>query len=237
MEKLKSYLKNYPDAKILDMGSGRGNFISLIDDLYQDYREIVGIDIVDYLLEMNAKAFGDNPNIHIFDEDILNTNLGKDSFDIVCLSNTLHHLDDIAATFCEMKKLVKPDGIIIINEMISDHLNNKQISHKLLHHFAAKIDTKLGRIHQQTFTEQRIIDVIEAKSDLKIVDHWRLQLETEPKVEENIEEFVNTIDKLLLQVKNCEEFPRFEEEAKELKNYLKENGFAMATQVVLVLEK
>ncbi len=237
MEKLKAYLKNYPDAKILDMGSGRGNFISLIDDIYQDYREIVGIDIVDYLLEMNAEAFGENPNIHIVDEDILNTNLGKDSFDIVCLSNTLHHLNDIGATLNEMKKLVKPEGIIIINEMISDHLDNKQISHKLLHHFAAKIDTQLGRIHQQTFTEKRIIEVIKAKSDLHLVDNWRLQLETETKVEENIEEFVNTIDKLLLQVKDCEEFTLFEEEAKELKNYLKDNGFAMATQVILVLKK
>ncbi|MDT8336924.1 MAG: class I SAM-dependent methyltransferase [Candidatus Izemoplasmatales bacterium] len=108
MEKLKKYLKRYPNAEILDIGTGRGDFIALIDYLYQDY-----------LLQMNQKAFKDNPKIKFVEDDIKKTNFSNDSFDIVCLSNTLHHLPDIEATLKQMKKVVKPEGIIIINEMTS----------------------------------------------------------------------------------------------------------------------
>lgn len=236
MENLKKYLNRYKAAKILDIGTGRGDFIALIDYLYQDYQEIVGIDIIDYLLEMNQKTFKDNPKIKFLADDIMNTNLADDSFDVVCLSNTLHHLPNIEATLKQMKKVVKKDGIIIINEMIADKLNAKQLSHKLLHHFAAKIDRELGRIHEETFSEDKIISIFEKNEDLNLIDYWEMQYDQKNELD-NIEGLISIINRLLKQVDESEFFEEYHQEAEELKTYLKNNGFQSATQLVLILNK
>jgi ubiquinone/menaquinone biosynthesis C-methylase UbiE len=236
MERLKKYLKRYSNAKILDIGTGRGDFIALIDYLYQDYQEIIGIDIVDYLLQMNQKTFKDNPKIKFVEDDILKTNLADNSFDIVCLSNTLHHLPDIEATLKQMKKVVKPEGIVIINEMISDKLNAKQISHKLLHHFAAKIDRELGRVHQETYTEEQIIEILKSNKDLNLLDYWQMKYDL-PSESDDLDGFYKIIDRLLCQVNESESYNEYVKEAEELKTYLQNNGFASATQLVLILNK
>nr|HPJ24496.1 class I SAM-dependent methyltransferase [Bacillota bacterium] len=91
MEKLKSFLESLEDAKILDVGTGRGNFISLIDYLYSGYAKIVGIDILDKMVEIAEKHFEANERIKIVKRDILDTGFPKEHFDLVCLSNSLHH--------------------------------------------------------------------------------------------------------------------------------------------------
>ena len=236
MKKLKVYLTNFPQAKILDIGTGRGNFISLIDYIYNDYSEIIGIDVLDYLLDMNRENFKTNPKIKFIEDDILNTNLAKESFDVICLSNTLHHLENIKATFREMRRLLKPQGIIIVNEMISDNLNEKQISHKLLHHFAAKVDMRFGNYHQATFTENQIKKTLSELADLSMIDTWKLDIDLSNEAEDT-NQLVKIIDRLLEQVKVCDDNEVFLEEANEIKTYLKNNGFDNATQVVLVLKR
>jgi len=236
MNKLKTFLNNYPQARILDIGTGRGDFIVLIDQIYNDYSEIIGIDIIDYLLDMNRKVFKSNPKIKFVEDDILNTNLAKASFDVVCLSNTLHHLEDIDATFEEMRKLVKPDGIIIVNEMVADNLNEKQISHKLLHHFAAKVDMRFGRFHQATFTEKQLLERLSKLEGLTLQENWKLEIDYSNQ-SDDISQLLEIIDKLLEQVKRCDDFDDFLLEANEIKNYLQKTGFDNATQVISILKR
>jgi len=64
----------------------------------------------------------------------------------------LHHLSDIGAALAEMKRVVKPGGWIIVNELISDGLNPAQQVHKMLHHLRSKIDRMIGEVHNETFT-------------------------------------------------------------------------------------
>nr|MDA3932461.1 class I SAM-dependent methyltransferase [Mycoplasmatota bacterium] len=118
MKNLKKYLEQYINPRILDIGSGKGDFIKLIDYIFQDYKEIISIDIVDYLLEMDESAFSDNPKIKWMDKDVLETNFPKNSFDIISLSNTLHHIKDIKSILNQMENLLKPGGMLIVNELM-----------------------------------------------------------------------------------------------------------------------
>jgi ubiquinone/menaquinone biosynthesis C-methylase UbiE len=237
MEKLKTYLEKYNEAKILDIGTEKGSFISLIDYIYQDYSEIVGIDIVDYISEMNSEAIKKNPRVKYFEEDILNTNFNPGSFDIVCLSNSIHHFADIPNTIANIVDMVKESGILIISEQISDNLDAKQMSHKLLHHFEAKIDRYLGRIHQQTFSEARLLELLENETILKIKDYWRLDNKKSKQEDLDINRYLERIDSLLEVVKDSKDYEDYLMEATELKAYLQKNGFALAEKLIVIATK
>ena len=237
MQRLKNYLMKFKEAKILDIGTGRGDFISLIDFLYSGYSEIIGVDILDTLIEINQIKFKNNPKVKFIKEDIMKTSLPKASFDIVCLSNTLHHLDNINKTLMQMKGLVKGDGIIIINEMISNGLNYQQESHRLLHHFAAKIDCKLGKIHNPTYTKEELIKILnDNEVGLVLNEYWEMTSIFEQESAE-ITPYINVVDRLLEQVSDMKEVNEFENEAKAIKSHIEMYGFASATQVIAILKK
>jgi ubiquinone/menaquinone biosynthesis C-methylase UbiE len=237
MNELKKYLNQYENPRILDIGSGKGDFIGLIDFIYQDYSEIIGIDIVDYLSEMNEAAFNHNPKIKFMDMDVLDTTFPKNSFDIISLSNTLHHIKDIKSIFNQMEALLKPGGMMIISELISKNdLTDKQFSHQLLHSFAAKVDHELNKVHSQVFTKENVMLAIDMFSPLPVVDSWILH--THPYDEKiTLEDLYDLIDQILDKVKNSSKYDLYKKEAKELKDYLKENGFSFTTTVCLILKK
>lgn len=237
MNELKKYLKQYESPRILDIGSGKGDFISLIDYIYQDYQEIIGIDIVDYLLEMDESAFKNNPKIKWMDKDVLETNFPKESFDIISMSNTLHHIKDIQSFFNQMVRLLKPNGMLIISELMTDaDLNNKQISHRLLHSFVAKLDHEYNKVHSQVFTKENIFQAIDMFSPLPVVDSW--QLHTVPFEEEiTLKDLYAVIDRLLENVKDSKNYELYEKEAIEIKKHLKENGFSFANTLCVILKK
>ena len=82
-------------------------------------------------------------------------------FDTVAISNSLHHLGDIDKTISEMLRVLKPNGKIIINELICDNQNEKQLTHVYLHHLHADIETILGITHNKTLSKQEIFDIAE----------------------------------------------------------------------------
>jgi len=236
MKNLKTYLDQYHQPKILDIGSGKGDFIQLIDQVYQDYSEIIGIDIVDYLLEMDVSAFENNPKIKWMDIDVLETTFPKNSFDVISLSNTLHHIKDISSIFEQMVAMLKPGGIIVVSELISTKdLTEPQMSHQLLHSFAAKVDHHLGRVHSQLFTEKNILSAIEKYASLPIVDHW--QLDTKPyEAEITAETLIELVDQLLEKVKDSSKYDLYQKEALDLKDHLKNNDFSLAKQICVILK-
>ncbi len=236
MERLKAFFKNIPNGKILDVGTGNGNFIDLIDHLDQDYQEIVGIDIIERVVQNASKYFEQNNKIKIEKRDILETGYEVESFDMVCLSNSLHHLEDIKTTFLAMEALVKPGGYLLINEMMKDNLTDQQISHKLLHHFSAKLDREIGYTHHDTYNRSEILKVIREHSTFLVVDYWDMIVPKETMTIEEVEGFANTVDFLINRLpKEKQEGHLLEGE--HIKQYIIENGVQSCTQLLVILKK
>ena len=237
MNKLKTFLEQIPNAHILDVGTGRGNFISLIDYLYKDYEKIVGIDIIESTVKSASKFFENNPKIQILNQDINSYDLPAEHFDIVCLSNSLHHLDDKKKTFKNMEHLVKPGGYLLFNEMMKDNLNKKQISHLLLHHFSAKIDREIGRFHDDTYNRLEIVDVIKEYSKLDVIDFWDMDVPKQEPKEEDIKDFASTVDRVINQLSDESKKNVFGKEAKEIKEYIFKYGVESCTQLIVILKR
>jgi len=237
MKDLKPYLEKYKNPRILDIGSGKGDFIKFIDFINQDYQEIIGIDIVDYLAEIDQFAFQNNPKIRWMDLDVLETNFPKNSFDIISLSNTLHHMTDIESVFKRMSELLKPDGILLVVEVMSSNdLSNQQLSHQILHSFAAKIDHEIGKIHAQIFTKTNILETINQFSSLAIDKYWELNTKEFDK-EIMLDDLYKVIDILLNKVKDSEKYELYKKEAMEIKEYLSKNGFSYSKTLCVVLKR
>lgn len=236
MKRLQNYLTQFNTPKILDVGTGRGNFIQIIKTLTDDFSEIVGIDVDDRILEFNKESFKDDVRIKFFKDDILETDRPEGSFDVVCLSNTVHHLANIEDTFKGMFKVLKSGGIIVINEMVADNLNPAQISHRLLHHFAAKVDREIGRYHDETFSKTDLIGLIKTLVDDKLIDSWDLDY-GEPEIDHDFTAYENLIDRLVQMVSKSANLDSFLNEAEVIKEYIKNNGFQSATQVVMIIKK
>lgn len=237
MDGIKKYLDAYKHPKILDIGSGKGDFIQLLDSVYQDYQEIIGIDIVDYILEMDEEAFKHNPKIKWMDKDVLDTVFPEQSFDVISLSNTLHHIEDIKGLFEKMNRLLKPGGILLVIEMFtSNDLTSGELSHKILHSFSAKIFKEMNIIHSQLSNKACILQAIKDNTSLPMIENWVLDTKA---YEENlsVEYLWGLIDELLVAVKDSSKFDLYLKEAEEIKIFLKKYGLSLQKQVCVVLKK
>jgi ubiquinone/menaquinone biosynthesis C-methylase UbiE len=234
MEKLAQFLNDITPSKILDVGTGSGNFIDLINTIYKEYETIVGIDTFDAAIESATNNFKDNDRISFIKMDASTMTFEKESFDLVCLSNSLHHLEDTKIIFTEMDQVLKKGGYLLFAEMMSNNLSPSQQSHLLLHHFAAKIDRLQGQIHNDTYKDETILKVCEENSDLTLFDNWVLHYERKKEnSDEEIQWLLNTVDKLTKKVANKDIFI----EAEEIKKYIKQNGFDSCPTMIVVMKK
>jgi len=236
MKRLTEELSKYDSPSILDVGTGGGAFIHLIASVYDGYSSIVGIDTFDKAIEAAKKNFADQERIRFLQTDILDNDFQKQSFDIICLSNSLHHLVRKDEVIKEMIRLLKNDGVIIVNEMISNGLNERQLSHMKLHHFAAEIDTELGMHHELTYEKTKIEDIL-SRFDMDVTS-WDMEVKRSPEnTPEEIEWMMNTVDRLLSRTDKLVNKNDYALKAKEIKEYIQKNGYDSATSVISLMKR
>lgn len=238
MEKFAEFLNKKKNLRILDVGTGAGNFIGLIKSLYGDYKKIIGIDTIEGAVNVASKNYADDEKITFKVMDALKMDFEDESFDLVCLSNSLHHLVDVKAIMKEMERVLSKGGYIVISEMISNDLDSRQISHMKVHHFSAKIDRERGEVHNDTFSDGKIIEILNNESSLHVEDSWRLDFErASENTDEEISWLENTLDRLVERVIDPIRKIEYEKEALEIKEYIRKNGFDSCTTLIAVMKK
>ncbi len=236
MENLKKKLSKISGGKILDVGTGRGQFINLLKDSLKDYTEIIGIDTMQQAIDFCNKKFNEE-NIHFLKMDAMNMSYEDNTFDTVCLSNSLHHLPHMIELLQEMKRVLKPNGLFIISEMFCDNQTEEQMSHVLVHHWSSKIDTSLGLYHDETFTRNKIIDIFK-QLNLKNIDIFDFKYKNDnPKSDDIINYFDDVIDKVIERVKDKNNYENLKKEGLKIKEYIKKHGFQSATELFLMGQK
>ncbi len=238
MERLAAFFVENKPKRILDVGTGAGNFIALIKQLYTDYEEIIGIDTMEYAITSASKNFQEDEKVHFEQMDALQMSFPDNSFDVVCLSNSLHHLYKLKLTLHEMIRVTKPGGYVVIGEMISNDLDERQHAHLLMHHFAAKIDRYLGDTHNDTYTDEEIITLLSENGNIPIEGSWSLEYERrQENSDEEIEWLKGTLDRVINRVTDPIKRKEFSDEADTIKSYIDQHGFDTATTVIVVMKK
>lgn len=240
-----SKLKSISGGKILDVCTGEGDFISTLMQTLSEYESFIGIDMSQKDLEVARKEFDGQP-VQFMEMDAENLAFNDNTFDTVCIANSLHHLSDPGIVLSEMRRVLKPGGYFIVQEMYQDGDQNKaQITGMLEHHWGAKIDRQLGEIHYETLTQKRIkkllenlkfqeLVVLEASRYVNcLVCPQRFDCEN-PLNKKLIDDFISGIDKSLKRLPIHEVTEELKAESEQLKARVKITGVADASYLFFI---
>lgn len=239
MKKLAELLNSLESPQILDVGTGGGGFIDLIQSVYSDYGAIVGIDSNIRAIEAFKGRVKDD-RITCLQMDVMDMTFEADAFDVVCLSNTLHHLDNIQETMDAMIQVLKQGGFLIINEMYSDVDSAARQTHVLMHHFWAEVDRINGVTHHETMKRQTILDVLEKVAGFQTLEAWDmagLEEQDSEISEEDYRYLEKTLDQSVSRVPASQNQEVYAKKADDLKKRLREVGFDSANQLLVALRK
>ena len=199
MKQLIDFFEGKQVNRILDVGTGTGDFVKVLKNVFPK-AEITGVDPLEESLEEAKRNY---PDVHFQKMTGEKLAFENSQFDVVSISMALHHLPDIRAAFSEMKRVLKPEGWMIVNELVSDGLNPAQEVHKMLHHFRSTIDRMLGEHHREAFTRAEIPAIIHdagLQIELQFIDdrstpdspaNYRMRI---GKMEEHLEKIKETAD-------------------------------------------
>ena len=236
METAEDALSKLSGGDVLDVATGSGGFVNFLMENLKDYLEITGIDCNEKPLEAARKSYS-QANIHFMRMDAARIDFPDSRFDTVCISNSLHHMSDLPRVLTEMKRVCKPGGHIIIAEMYRDGQCETQLTHVLLHHWWAAVDTAEGIIHHETFTRQQVVDITHELS-LQHLDYYELKdLDLDPKEPELIQELDGIIDRYLQRAESLDHGVELHHQGEALRQRVHDVGFHGATSLLVIGEK
>lgn len=160
MPEPKDILGRIPGGRVLDVATGSGGFIHFLLEGLQEYHEIIGVDIKERAADAFAEAFKDRPDIHFEVMDALHLKFEDHSFDLVSISNSLHHFEDPSAVLHEMLRVLRPGGHLLIAEMYRDGQIETQMTHVDLHHWWGAVDKLSGVVHRETYRRAELVEMV-----------------------------------------------------------------------------
>ncbi|RUR83147.1 class I SAM-dependent methyltransferase [Chlorogloeopsis fritschii PCC 9212] len=118
------FLKNWaqipPSATVLDVGCGTGEFekIVLAENPTQ---HMVGVDISQKMLAIAQNKCHEYTNVSFQTASVLQLPFADDSFDVIVSASAFHYFDAPDAALTEMKRVLKPDGCVVILDWCRDY--------------------------------------------------------------------------------------------------------------------
>ncbi|MBI4395120.1 MAG: class I SAM-dependent methyltransferase [Candidatus Omnitrophica bacterium] len=107
--------------RILDIACGTGTLEQL---LVKDHpnQQISGIDISEKMLAVAKRKLAAYPNVTFFKANASQIPFPEEHFDLAVCANSFHFFDDPARSLMEMKRVLKPNGRVIILDWCRDYL-------------------------------------------------------------------------------------------------------------------
>jgi ubiquinone/menaquinone biosynthesis C-methylase UbiE len=165
------FLKDKSDLKLLSLGSGICNPEIELAKNSTIFKEVVCVDIADNLLQIAAEKAKKNKvtNIKFIAKNIEDFEFKESDFDVVFFKSSLHHFDEIESLLSgRIKKVLKPDGLLIINEFVGatrHQFSKKQLVaiNESLHVIPKKFRTRFkSKLHKNKYRGVGVLRMIMA---------------------------------------------------------------------------
>lgn len=231
MKGLNEKLCNMKFGSVLDIATRDGAFIKRLVNNLREYDEIIGIDISNEGFTKTETEFAGNDKIRFQVMDGCHTNFPNKYFDLISISNSLHHVNDIPALLKEILRIKKDDGVILISEMPADGQSGSSLTHALIHNLDCLIDTYSGVYHHQTYTHKEILKFV-YDAGIMIIDEFD-DLEVNLLKNESI---AKRVDKALTKVnawKNSENYEELHKASMEIQQNYNNYGASPAFQYII----
>lgn len=175
---LKKHARRIPPkgAIVLDIGTAGGAFL--------DAAKQFGYDAFGMEPSADLVARGTDRGLHIKQGTIESHSFAQGSFDMVCLWDVIEHLPDPKAALGKIRKLLKPDGLLLINLPDIGTWQAKLAGKRFwwilsvhLHHFTRKsIRDICSRTGFEVFHFQRYWQTLEFGYLERMAVHYRIPL-------------------------------------------------------------
>lgn len=119
LEFLKTWVSLSPQEVVLDIACGTGEFERLILAEHAA-QQIVGIDISEQMLAIAQQKFSTVANVSFQIANASALPFPDHSFDVVVSANAFHYFDNPTAALKEMKRVLKPQGRLVILDWCRD---------------------------------------------------------------------------------------------------------------------
>jgi ubiquinone/menaquinone biosynthesis C-methylase UbiE len=231
MQKIKDLFKQFDQAMILDVAVGKGGFLPFIFELAgHNFKQIIGIDPSKEAIEIAKKEY-ENKKVAFYQHSAENLPFEDESFDLVTISNALHHVNDIKLTIEEMKRVKSKNGFIFISEMYRDNQDEKAETFLQFHDLKSSSDRLKGTPHNDTFNRQEIIDMLQ-HSGLTI--RYQTDWENENAFVLSKEEFQTRMDNILSGLEKTSELENFKKKTENLTARYHSTGIKMPKKLLVV---
>ena len=133
------------EKRILEAGCGAGYGIEAINNLFQP-KEYYAFDISKRMVQRSlSKAKNHKNNVKVFQGDITAIPLPSLKFDAVFIFTVLHHEVRWREALKEVYRVLKPNGLLFVNEINNRSLNWFERYAKVYHPKAARFTWKIFR--------------------------------------------------------------------------------------------
>jgi len=237
MEAIRQILNKIDNPEMLDIATGSGHFLDHVASMKLDRGNgmSVGVDTSSVHIE-KAKEIHKDKNYEFMVMDGHHLLFEEDRFDVVMISNSLHHMERPEMVLKEMIRVLKKEGLLIIYEMVSDQLTPMQETHKLLHHYWAKVDRLTGICHQETYSRSDLLSLISVHLELEEVHAEIIEDIVEDSAEMH-QTLINAMDSYLKKSEPLPDYPSLKAENELLLERIDQIGFALAPEYLLIFKK
>jgi ubiquinone/menaquinone biosynthesis C-methylase UbiE len=241
-------LREISGGKVLDVATQQGGFIDTMMDTLKDYDSFFGIDITSADLEKARSKFVDKPvEFEIMNAE--NMAFEDSSFDTVCISYSIHHLENPKQVLTEIKRVLKPGGHLIIQECVHDgDQSEAKRTDIAVHHWSAKLDSLRGLPHFNTFSRKKLrdlvqsikfenVEIFESKRNVNCLFCEEMEKCEDPKYEDIVNNEIKEIDNLLEKLKEHPNYDEFCLEADLLRKRVRATGVESADFLFFICRK
>jgi SAM-dependent methyltransferase len=139
--------------RALDVGTGAGH---LAHELARRFREVVAVDLPEVIDRCLPHA-----GVTFIGMDAEALEFADESFDLVAISWSLHHLRHPSGVVLEMHRVLKSGGIFLIIEPFVAETRTNQDLHLAAHQLVAEADRLQGKAHFPVFGRMQIGSIIQ----------------------------------------------------------------------------
>jgi SAM-dependent methyltransferase len=236
MTDFETLFKQLPGGRVLDVATGRGNFVQALMEGLPAFEEITGIDNSPRAIAAASEAVK-HEKVRFIQMDATCLDFPDASFDMVCISNSLHHLPDPLKVLSEMVRVLKLGGKLVVSEMYRDNQAETQLTHIELHHWWGQVDTALGIIHNETYTRQQMLDMANTLGLSRLENHDYSDTAGDPKDDALVKEIEEIIDMYKGRANGLPEEAVLHQRGESLRLRLHEVGLHWANALIIIGEK
>jgi SAM-dependent methyltransferase len=237
MDPIPDALAKINGGRVLDIATGRGNFIGLLLQYLPGITGLIGIDTNEAPLKAAGEKIKDE-RVSFQRMDAGCMEFPDSSFDTVAISYSLHHMADLSDVLGEIVRVLKPGGTLIVSEMYCDGVQAEtQVTHVELHHWWGAVDTARGIYHANTYPRQQIVDILYGIGlcDIHMFDD--ADLTSDPKDPDLAQELIRTIENYQARLKDLPDETTLHQRGVELRERVLKVGFHSASVLFAIGKK